>query len=491
MKHFMSNGFNHSNLFKTKVTQLGQVCLSLAFCLTMTACNQDEYYEKEYLENRPQAPTTGSVNGGGQAGSNTGSTQGGVNGGVQGGTDGSATAGSSTGGDTSGSTTGSTAGGNTSGTTTGGVDGSATGGTTAGSTTGSSTAGSTTGSSTAGSTTGSSTAGSTTGGGSTGGTTYTCNNGHGNNADGIDSSNPGNGNGGPNGQTDGSVDDENHPCRVSETFKQAASHTKKLDIIWVVDNSKSMEDEQAALGSNFDAFINNFIDMDVDFKMGITTTDVTNGNKGVMVKGSEKLTSVYAKNNESRFKSDFKRLVQVGVSGSGDEKGLEASEGFMQNYAKTFIREDAYLMVVILSDEEDQSPKKALDYADYLKGFKKEAGLVKLYAIVDTKPDPNRATRGLTQGYIRYQTAAKATAGQVSDINQDFWKTLGSMGETIIRLLDSFALANDVYADTLKVRVNGQVATAYTFDAATRSIKFHDGALPPVGAEIKVTYLKK
>jgi hypothetical protein len=415
---------------KTRVTTFTNLFLSLTFCLGLASCNKEDFYEKEFLENPFQSPTTtGSVNGGGQAGVDSGidgGTQGGVDSGVNGGTAAGGTTGSSTTGGTDGSTVGgSTTGGNT----TGGVDGSTEGGAVGGATTGG-------------------VDGSTTGG--TTGVSYQ---------------------------------------EKTDVFHQEAAESKKLDILWVIDNSGSMRDEQEALGSNFSAFIDDFITKNVDFKMAITTTDTSSSSKkGRMVSGSDvKLTSAKAQQNEAQFKSDFNSLVKVGVSGSGNERGLEASEGFMQKYAQSFLRSDAYLAVVILSDEEDQSSKSVAHYTNYLKSFKNETGLVKVYSIVDA--GMTNSGRGVTTGYQRYASASNNTAGIVANIRDDFHRSLNAMGDSIINLLDSFALGEAPVAGTLKVYIGGVQTTHFNYDAASRSIKFEQGYLPPVGAEIKVTYM--
>jgi len=74
------------------------------------------------------------------------------------------------------------------------------------------------------------------------------------------------------------------------------------------------------------------------------------------------------------------------------------------------------------------------------------------------------------------------------DIQHDFYHLLGDIGDSLISLLDSFALAETPVPGTLKVYVDNVETTAYTFDSATRSIKFYAPNLPDVGAEIKVTY---
>ena len=435
----------------------------LFFVMSVTACNKEEFYQKDYLENPfsdntevsagvDSGVTSGSTDGttGGTSGSVSGGTTSG--GSVTGSTSGGSTTGDSTSGGTSsgGATTGSTSGGATTGSTSGGAT---TGSTSGGATTGSTAGGATTGSTSGGSTTGSTSGGSTTGGSTTGGVTQQ---------------------------------------NVTESFRQAASETKKLDIMWVIDNSGSMADEQASLGANFDSFITQFINKNVDFKMGITTTDTSSSSKkGAMVVGSDtKLTSAAAAANPNKFMSDFNRLVNVGIGGSGNEKGLEAAQGFMDKHAvgtNPFIRPEAYLAIVILSDEEDQSPRSVAAYTDYLKTFKVNAGLVKVYSIVNVN---NVYTGGNTIGHLRYKQATEQTSGVVADIMDDYANVLLAMGDSIINLLDSFALASTPVNGTLKVFVNGVETSGYTFDSASRSIKFDAGNLPPVGAQVRVEYKK-
>jgi hypothetical protein len=274
---------------------------------------------------------------------------------------------------------------------------------------------------------------------------------------------------------------------TTELFKQ--TDRKKVDIVWIIDNSGSMSDEQAALGSNFNAFIQDFVDTEVDFKMAITTTDAREAHKGLMVPQSDiKLNSAAAQNNPNQFISDFNTLVKVGTSGSGSERGLEASEGFISRYGDTFFRPDAYMVFVILSDEQDQSVKSPAEYTAMLKATKSNPGLVKVYSIVDT--ELSNSGSGITVGFDRYAAVSDATAGQVANIRSDFHETLSGMSATIMSLLDSFALSNTPVASTLKVYVNNVAMKDFTYDAKSRSIKFNPNAIPPVGANIKVTYEK-
>jgi len=51
------------------------------------------------------------------------------------------------------------------------------------------------------------------------------------------------------------------------------AETVKLDVLWVIDNSSSMGQEQVALGQAFESFIDGIFELDVDLRVAVTTTD--------------------------------------------------------------------------------------------------------------------------------------------------------------------------------------------------------------------------
>lgn len=320
--------------------------------------------------------------------------------------------------------------------------------------------------------------GSTTGGGDTGGSSG---------GTGGEVTDPGSTGGSDGGGTSGG--DEVVGTAYTETFTQKEINTKAVDILWVIDDSGSMADEQTALGTNFTAFINDFIDSGVDFKMAITTTDVSSVEKrGAMVQAPYgSLTSAFAQQNERDFLQLFQDMVKVGTRGSGYEKGIAASKFFMEKHPN-FLRANAYLAVVYMSDEEDQSEGTVKDYMDHLKGLKSDAGLVKAYSIVDTHAVSSQSSYGMTLGFERYKQASNLTAGQLADIKGNFHTTLAEIGGDLRSLLDSFALAHTPLDGTLKVFINNLQVNNYSFDLASRAIKFDENDLPEVGATIRVEY---
>ncbi len=155
----------------------------------------------------------------------------------------------------------------------------------------------------------------------------------------------------------------------SSQFQQAATYVpRKLDVLFVVDNSGSMSSSQTALAANFPAFINHFKNKGYDFRIAITTTDAYYGdqfvgsgcslcNIGQTKFRSSTTPAVYVMdNNTPDLESVFSTNVQVGITGSGDERGFSSMKAALNSSLNAgFHRQDAYLSVIMVTDEEEFS----------------------------------------------------------------------------------------------------------------------------------------
>lgn len=172
----------------------------------------------------------------------------------------------------------------------------------------------------------------------------------------------------------------------SSSFQQAATYVpRKLDVLFVIDNSGSMSSSQSNLANNFSSFIDRFISKGYDFKIAITTSDAYYGdqflnystpNNGfpcslcnlnqARFRSGVTPTPVYVIASENydllipaernRLKSEFAANVQVGTTGSGDERVFSSFKAALSSPLNTgFRRPDAFLSIVIVSDEEDFS----------------------------------------------------------------------------------------------------------------------------------------
>ncbi|QDG51510.1 hypothetical protein FIV42_12370 [Persicimonas caeni] len=80
-----------------------------------------------------------------------------------------------------------------------------------------------------------------------------------------------------------------HPVELANTDgivdifpEPPATEPEKVDILWVIDNSGSMCQEQEALRDEFDSFIEEFTARNIDFHIGVTTTQMRMFNQDVV-----------------------------------------------------------------------------------------------------------------------------------------------------------------------------------------------------------------
>ena len=237
----------------------------------------------------------------------------------------------------------------------------------------------------------------------------------------------------------------------------------EVDILLVVDNSGSMQDEQTKLGEGFDNFVEFFDVADVDYHIGVTTTDMSsNGEEGALVDHAG--THVIHRDTDDPAEA-FRQNVQVGIEGYGFEKGLSAaafalSEEMADGANDGFLREDALLSVIFVSDEEDSSHHPVNDYINYFFGLKdtRERDVFNASALVGVDPDtldPADCSAGFAGNAAaghRYHDVAVQTGGVVASICEDeFSHIVSEMGLASSRLLDRFTLDRRPREETIEM----------------------------------------
>lgn len=138
---------------------------------------------------------------------------------------------------------------------------------------------------------------------------------------------------------------------------------KAVDILFVIDNSGSMEEEQAKLQRNFEAFINELVNKDInDYQIGVITTDMADPSQGGRLQGK----TVKIINGQTMSKAvviqNFKENVIVGTTGTSYEKALDAMKVALSpdmigkgKPNEGFLREGATLAIIFVGDEDDCS----------------------------------------------------------------------------------------------------------------------------------------
>jgi len=244
-----------------------------------------------------------------------------------------------------------------------------------------------------------------------------------------------------------------------------------VDILLVVDNSCSMAPYQTKLASNFQSFIQFFVDVDVDYHIGVTTTTVTDvGPYGSCtqqdvnkIPGPGQLVMNKVITSEtSNAEQLFGQLVNVGVCGAGNEMGLEAASLALGSASNSsFLRDDAELSIIFVSDEEDGSPQPVNSYLNAFRAAKPDGGResmdVSALVVTDLSScDQQQKQAGATTG-DRYLDVAEQGQGVIGNIcDDDFASIVTDLSLNSSRLNDRFYLSSRPDMSTLEVEVNAE-----------------------------------
>ena len=282
--------------------------------------------------------------------------------------------------------------------------------------------------------------------------------------------------------------------RVDTYSQQAAS---KIDVLWVVDNSGSMAERQENLARNFGSFINEFTRNSIDYRIAVTTTDIFK-EAGRFV-GTPKILSPTTPNVAAAFSNN----IRVGINGSPFEVGLEAARlsldlqvqanaaAVMQCQAACptmgqaacrancpttavfqFLRRDAYLYLIFVTDEEDRSSQDVrffYRYFETVKGVGNDGTVTTAAIMGDVPSNACAATPG-----TRYKALSDLTGGEVGSIcDTNFSTTLGKLARNAVGLKRKFALQAKPNISTIQVRLrypcnvpNDQIASCASVDRA-------------------------
>ena len=162
------------------------------------------------------------------------------------------------------------------------------------------------------------------------------------------------------------------------------SGCQKIDLLFVIDNSGSMGQEQANLIANFPMFISVLDQSGLDYRVAVTTTsrdyhytmsfpigggvpmNTGAGEDGAMIKpASCNMAKRWIEKTDPNPSQTFSCVANVGTGGNSDEMPLgamrDAFEDRMADMTNAgFHRTDALLGVVFLTDEEDCSYEQSV-----------------------------------------------------------------------------------------------------------------------------------
>lgn len=272
---------------------------------------------------------------------------------------------------------------------------------------------------------------------------------------------------------------------VSEDFPVPPFQRRPIDVLFVIDDSASMENDQRALADNFQSFFGAFQANQVDFHLGAVTTDMNDPQR------SGRLVAPFLTPATPDLDVRFADMVRPGIQGSSIEMGLLAAwTALKEPLASTanagFVRADADFALVFLGDEDDQSSIDLTDFGDWLETFKASTTVTVGTIVV------GRCTPALVSDWRLVQFARRfGTHGVTRLCTNAYADTLRSIAGRIVDGRCTVALRHELdELRRVRVTVNGQEAS-YRIDPPDGAFPFGSLDVTPCPAEggvINLTY---
>ncbi|MFT5454106.1 MAG: hypothetical protein ACI9K2_000582 [Myxococcota bacterium] len=200
-------------------------------------------------------------------------------------------------------------------------------------------------------------------------------------------------------------------------------YVSPVDVLFVIDDSCSMSEEQEALSVGFPGFFSLIEVIGDQYQIGVISTDMDNPDKSGKLRESGGYKWIDAETEDPFLV--FEEMAGLGIEGSGIEKGIFATYTALETLADTdnagFLREDAALMVVVLSDEPDfteDSDIRLADFRDWFASLKvdPEPGWLTFNGIVGPPPSGCSSAVGNAESGDGYIQIAEFTGGVLHSI---------------------------------------------------------------------------
>jgi hypothetical protein len=285
----------------------------------------------------------------------------------------------------------------------------------------------------------------------------------------------------------------------SNAFSGAVTYSNKVDILWVMDTTASMAAHQPNVVAQIGSFIDVIVSKNLDFHLAVTTTNMgSSGERGQFVGKPSILTST-----TPDLKATFQSTLSSLQNTSALERGIQASvtaisPPLVNGVNAGFLRSDAFLAIVYIGNENDQSPDTVASYEAQINAIKPAyqfsgAWMANFIGVLNL--DPSCSTNGqVNYPGARYMQLVGATDGiNQSLCTSDLSSALSQIRQFIVSVTTSYKLNNTPVVDTIQVTVNGQVVPSdatngWTYDPLSNVVWLHGSYISTNTSQVNVTY---
>ena len=245
-----------------------------------------------------------------------------------------------------------------------------------------------------------------------------------------------------------------------------------IDILWIIDRSCSMSNDDPKLIVGVETMINNL---------------PMNNWRLAMIPMDPETASVWEEfplvpGDDVDDAQDM--LDDLPFNTSAIEQGFDTVESYLldNSYANTWMRRDAALLVVFVSDEDDQSMSNWDDFSYWLEA---QRNAVFVASIVNTETSKYCTASPSTIG-TNYEDATDYFNGVIIDICSDDWSSGVKDAAVEVDLLEEVGLSKIPEEDSIKVFVDGAEYFEWYYYGPDNVVHFT--TVPDYGTLVEVVY---
>ena len=286
----------------------------------------------------------------------------------------------------------------------------------------------------------------------------------------------------------------------SQQFAASVQYNNKVDIIMMMDNSSSMLQYQTKFANEVPSMLANLNQQGLDYHIAVVTTDMRpSGNGGQLIGTPNFLT-----NSTPNLTALLQSRVTIGEAGSDLERGLQSIETVLQPSYLTgngagFLRDDALLAMVALSNEDDSSADSVATLETFFDSLKRpfpngSKSWIMNFVGVLSIDGQCATTADYKEAGLRWMELTEYSGGIESSIcDTTLALAVANIRSRIVEVLSEYPLKSKPILSSIAVHENGALVpmdatNGWTYDAATNSIRFHGTYLPAATSNLHVDY---
>lgn len=296
--------------------------------------------------------------------------------------------------------------------------------------------------------------------------------------------------------------------RVRNTGDSKVSFNRAVDILFVVDDSGSMDHHQATLAANIQLFTQGiWANQILDFHIGVTSSNMDSTpyrpKPGYGWKGELNGVTKFVSRNTPNGQRELESNLLIGIEGSGTEEFFSPVRAALtapmaQGPNRGFFRQDAYLAVIFVTDADDQSKLSASDFYKFLVNQKGgDPSKVIVYGVYIPSTDQTCPRTGEPKPNKLEEFFNLSKAQTLGLCDADYGIKLAELGADLVRRVGSVLyLTRPPQPDTIYVTFGSQVLPndpkkGWVFDPVRNALVFGDEIelqLEPQGTQVEVDF---